>query len=52
MFQSIQRYFKRISGVESGSYIYFWKSKGLPDEKTDSITTSNYRITSALLSII
>ena len=27
------RYFKRIVGVGSGHYIYFWKSKGLSDEK-------------------
>ena len=32
------RYFKRIAGVGSGNYIYFWKSKGLSDERLDSIT--------------
>ena len=26
------RYFKRVSGVGSDNYIYFWKSKGSSDE--------------------
>ena len=39
------RYFKRIAGVDSGDYIYFWKSKGLSDERLDSITASNHKIT-------
>ena len=42
------RYFKRIAGVGSGNYIYFWKSKGLSDEELDSITASNYKITPEL----
>ena len=42
------RYCKRIAGVGSGNYIYFWKSKGLPDEELDSITASNYKITPEL----
>ena len=42
------RYFKRIAAVGSGNYIYFWKSKGLPDERLDSITVSNYKITPEL----
>ena len=42
------RYFKRISGVGSGNYIHFWKSKGLSDERFHSITASNYRITPEL----
>ena len=29
-------YFKRVSGVGSGNYIYFWKANGLSDE---NITT-------------
>ena len=36
------RYFKRIAGVDSGNYIYFWKSKGLSNEIINSITASNY----------
>ena len=42
------RYSKRIAGVGSGNYIYFWKSKGLSDERLDSITASNYKITPEL----
>ena len=42
------RYFKRIAGVGSGNYIYFWKSKGLSDEELNSITASNYKITPEL----
>ena len=41
------RYLKRI-GVASDNYIYFWKSKGLSDERISSITTSNYGITPEL----
>ena len=36
------RYFKRIAGVDSANYIYFWKSKELSDERINSITASNY----------
>ena len=39
------RYFKMISGVGHGSYIYYWKSKGLSDEKNNSIKMSNHSIT-------
>ena len=35
---------KRIFGVGNGEYIYFSKSKGLPDDKINSITASNYSI--------
>ena len=48
VFQPMYKYFKMIAGVGSGSYIYFWKSKGLSDEKLDSITASNYKITPEL----
>ena len=41
-------YFKRIIGVGSVEYIYFWKSKGLSDEHINSITASNYSITPEL----
>ena len=44
----MHRYFKRVAGVGSGYYIYFWKSKGLSDERINSITTSNYSITPEL----
>ena len=39
------RCFKRIAGVGNGSYIYYWQSKGLSDEKINSITTSNHSVT-------
>ena len=39
------RYFKRITGVGNGNYIYYWKSKGLSDERTNSITASIYSVT-------
>ena len=42
------RYFKRIVGVGSGTYIYFWKYKGFSDERLDSITASNHQITPEL----
>ena len=39
------RYFKRIAGVGNGNYIYYWQSKGLPDERINSIKTANHSIT-------
>ena len=48
VFQPVYKYFKWIVGVCSGNYIYFWKSKGLFDERLDSITASNYKITPEL----
>ena len=48
VFQPIYRYFKKIAGVGSGNYIYFWKSKGLSDERINSVTASNYSITPEL----
>ena len=39
------RYFKKIAGVGNGSYIYYWKSKGSRDEKTNSVKTSDHSIT-------
>ena len=42
VFQPMLRYFKRIAGVGSGNYIYFWKSKGLSDERLDSNTASKH----------
>ena len=48
IFQPIDRYFKRIIGVGSNEYIYFWQSKGLSDERIKSITASNYNITPKL----
>ena len=48
VFQPIKRCFKVITGVGNGRYIYYWKSKGLSDERIDSIKTSDYGITSYL----
>ena len=48
VFQPIYRYFKRIAGVGSGNHIYFWKSRGLSDEKINSITASDISITPEL----
>ena len=42
------RHFKRVVGVGSGDYSYFWKSKGLSDERINSVTASNYSITPEL----
>ena len=44
----MQKYFKRIAGVGNGSYIYIWKSKGFADERINSNTASNHRITPEL----
>ena len=48
--QPIKRYFKVIAGVGNGSYIYYWKSKGLSDKRINSIKTYDYRITPYLSS--
>ena len=48
VFQPMYRYFKIIAGVGNGSYIYYWQSKGLSDERLNSITASNYKVTSNL----
>ena len=45
VFQSMYRYFKQISVVGIGTYIYYWQSKGLSDERINSIKTPNYTIT-------
>ena len=45
VFQPIKRYFKLIAGVGNSSYIYYWKSKELYDERINSIKTSDNGIT-------
>ena len=45
VFQPMYRYFKRIAGVDNGNYIYYWQSKGLSDEKINSIRTLSHSIT-------
>ena len=42
VFQPMYRYFKQIAGVGNGNYIYYWKSKGLSDERISSIKTPNH----------
>ena len=44
VFQPMYRYFKRVAGVGTGNYIYFWKSKGLSDENITALTTSDYSL--------
>ena len=39
------RYFEQIAGVGNSNYIYYWQSKGLSDEKINSIKTPNHSIT-------
>ena len=34
-----------IAGVGNGHYIYYWKSKGLSDERTSSIKASDHGFT-------
>ena len=48
VFQPIYRYFRKIIGVGSGNYIYFWKSMGLSNKRLNSNTASNYTITPEL----
>ena len=44
----MERYFKQIAGVSRGDCVYYWKSKGLSDERINSIKTSNHIITANL----
>ena len=37
-----------IAGVGNGNHIYYWKSKGLSDERVNYIKTSDYGIYSIL----
>ena len=39
------RYFKIIAGGGNGSYIYYWQSKGLSDERINSMRAPNHSIT-------
>ena len=41
----MQRYFKRIDSDSNANYVYYWKSKGLPDEKVNSIKATDYGLT-------
>ena len=44
VFQPMCRYFKRVAGVGTSNYIYFWKSKGLSDENITAPTTTDYSV--------
>ena len=44
IFQPMYRYFKRVSSVSSGNYIYCWKSKRLSNENITASNTSDYDI--------
>ena len=44
----MNRYFKKITGAGNGSYIYYWKSKGLSDKRINSVKTPNHSITANL----
>ena len=44
VFQPMYRYFKRVAGVGTGNYIYFWKSKGLSDENITSDYSLNPQV--------
>ena len=48
VFQPMYKYFERIAGVDNSSYIYYWQSKGLSDEKINSIKMFNHGITANL----
>ena len=43
-----KRFFKVIAGVGNGSYVYFLKSKGLSEERINSVKTCDYGITPCL----
>ena len=45
LFQQMYGYFKRIAGVGTSNYIYYWQSKGLSNERINSIKTYNYGVT-------
>ena len=45
VFQPMYWYFKMIPGVGNGSYIYYWQSKGLYDQKVNYIKTPNHSFT-------
>ena len=44
-FQPMCRYFKQFAGVGNGNYIYYWQTKGLPDERINSIKTPSHSVT-------
>ena len=45
VFQPMYKSFKRIGCVDNGNYIYYWQSKGLSDERINSIKRFDHSIT-------
>ena len=45
IFQPMYRYFEIIAGIGNRKYIYYWKSKGLSNERISSIAASNCSVT-------
>ena len=39
------RYFKIIASIGNGSYICYWQSKRFSDERLNSVTAFNYKVT-------
>ena len=44
VFQPMYKYFERVSGIGSGNYIDFWKSKESSDENVTAPNSSSYKI--------
>ena len=45
------RYSKRVAGVGTGNYSYFWKPKGVFDGNITALTTSDYSLNPQLSSL-
>ena len=48
VFQPMYKYLNLIVNVSNVDYIYYWKSKGLLDQRLNSIRGSSYSVTSNL----
>ena len=46
------RYFNKITVFGSGDYIYFWKSKGLPNKNITAPNSSDYNSLNPQLSYL
>ena len=44
----MHRHIKRVVGFGSGNYVYYWKSKRLPNEKGTAPTTADYSLSPQL----
>ena len=45
VFQPMYKYLNLIVNVSNVDYIYYWKSKGLLDQRLNSIRASSYSVT-------